>query len=73
VGQAGDADTRSLATARMAADVDYLMRVVVAAMGDDDRSYKKLIEAFQLKNVTSRFAMERIKSTTAFRVPETAT
>ena len=57
----------------MAADVDYLMRVVVAAMGDDDRSYKKLIEAFQLKNVTSRFAMERIKSTTAFRVPETAT
>ena len=73
VGKAGDADTRSLATARMAADVDDLMRVVVADMGDYDRFYKKLIEDFQLKTVTSRFAMERIKSTTAVRVPETAT
>jgi Lrp/AsnC family transcriptional regulator len=57
---------------RMAGDVDYLLRVVVADMADYDRFYKKLIEEFQLKNVTSRFAMERIKSTTAFRVPETA-
>ncbi len=57
----------------MAADVDDLMRVVVADMGDYDRFYKKLIEDFQLKTVTSRFAMERIKSTTAVRVPETAT
>ncbi|MDB5596524.1 MAG: transcriptional regulator, AsnC family [Hyphomicrobiales bacterium] len=58
---------------RMAGDVDYLMRVVVADMADYDRFYRKLIEDFQLKNVTSRFAMERIKSTTAYRVPETAT
>lgn len=57
---------------RMAGDVDYLLRVVVADMADYDRFYKKLIQEFQLKNVTSRFAMERIKSTTAFRVPETA-
>jgi len=55
---------------RMAGDVDYLLRVVVADMADYDRFYKKLIEEFQLKNVTSRFAMERIKSTTAFRMPE---
>jgi Lrp/AsnC family transcriptional regulator len=55
---------------RMAGDVDYLLRAVVADMADYDRFYKKLIEEFQLKNVTSRFAMERIKSTTAFRVPE---
>ena len=55
---------------RMAGDVDYLLRVVVADMADYDRFYKKLIEEFQLKNVTSRFAMERIKSTTAYRVPE---
>jgi Lrp/AsnC family transcriptional regulator len=58
---------------RMAGDVDYLLRVVVADMADYDRFYKKLIEEFQLKNVTSRFAMERIKSTTAFRVPEPST
>jgi Lrp/AsnC family transcriptional regulator len=31
--------------------------------------YKRLIEAIPLKNVTSRFAMERIKSTTAYPVP----
>src|SRR6516165_10353290 len=30
-----------------------------------DRLYKKLIAAIPLKNVTSRFAMEKIKSTTA--------
>ncbi|MDB5648842.1 MAG: transcriptional regulator, AsnC family [Hyphomicrobiales bacterium] len=58
---------------RMAGDVDYMLRVVVSDMADYDRFYRKLIEDFQLKNVTSRFAMERIKSTTAYRVPETAT
>jgi hypothetical protein len=58
VGKAGDADTRSLATALMAGDVDDLMRVVVADTGDYDRFYKKLIEDFQLKTVTSRFAMD---------------
>lgn len=55
---------------RMAGDVDYLLRVVVSDISDYDRFYKKLIDDFQLKSVTSRFAMERIKSTTAYRVPE---
>jgi Lrp/AsnC family transcriptional regulator len=54
---------------RMAGDVDYMLRIVVADMADYDRIYKKLIAAIPLKNVTSRFAMERIKSTTAYPVP----
>jgi Lrp/AsnC family transcriptional regulator len=50
---------------RMAGDVDYMLRVVVADIAGYDRLYKKLIAAIPLKNVTSRFAMEKIKSTTA--------
>jgi len=57
---------------RMAGDVDYMLRVVVADMQAYDSFYKRLIETIPLKNVTSRFAMERIKSTTAYRVPEAA-
>src|SRR5215467_12165480 len=50
---------------RMAGDVDYMLRVVVADIAGYDRLYKKLIAAIPLKNVTSRFAMEKVKSTTA--------
>jgi Lrp/AsnC family transcriptional regulator len=50
---------------RMAGDVDYMLRVVVHDMQGYDAFYKKLIATVPLKNVTSRFAMERIKSTTA--------
>src|SRR5215831_18637130 len=50
---------------RMAGDVDYMLRVAVADISGYDRLYKKLIAAIPLKNVTSRFAMEKIKSTTA--------
>ncbi len=53
---------------RMAGDVDYMLRVVVHDMPDYDRFYKKLIATVSLKNVTSRFAMERIKSTTALPI-----
>jgi Lrp/AsnC family transcriptional regulator len=55
---------------RMAGDVDYMLRVVVADMAAYDTFYKKLIETIPLKNVTSRFAMERIKATTAYKVPD---
>ncbi|WP_262027751.1 Lrp/AsnC family transcriptional regulator [Microvirga sp. Mcv34] len=51
---------------RMAGDVDYILRVVVPDMAAYDHFYRQLIKAIPLKNVTSRFAMERIKSTTAF-------
>ena len=54
---------------RMAGDVDYMLRVVVADMQSYDIFYKKLISAVPLKNVTSRFAMEKIKSVTALPVP----
>ena len=54
---------------RMAGDVDYMLRVVVADMQAYDAFYKKLIGAVPLKNVTSRFAMEKIKSITALPVP----
>jgi len=54
---------------RMAGDVDYVLRVVVADMHSYDLFYKKLIGAIALKNVTSRFAMEKIKSVTALPVP----
>ena len=54
---------------RMAGDVDYMLRVVTADMQSYDVFYKKLIGAVPLKNVTSRFAMEKIKSTTALPIP----
>jgi Lrp/AsnC family transcriptional regulator len=53
---------------RMAGDVDYLLRVVVPDMKAYDGFYKRLIAVTPLKNVTSRFAMERVKSTTALPV-----
>ena len=55
---------------RMAGDVDYMLRVVVPDMAGYDAFYKKLIGTVPLKNVTSRFAMERIKQTTALPIPE---
>ncbi len=54
---------------RMAGDVDYMLRVVVPDIAGYDTFYKKLIATVPLKNVTSRFAMERIKSTTALPIP----
>ena len=53
---------------RMAGDVDYMLRVVVSDMAGYDSFYKRLIAAVPLKNVTSRFAMEKIKSTTALPI-----
>jgi Lrp/AsnC family transcriptional regulator len=51
---------------RMAGDVDYMLRVVVPDMAAYDGFYKRLIGTIPLKNVTSRFAMQRVKSTTAY-------
>ena len=53
---------------RMAGDVDYMLRVVVPDIAGYDTFYKRLIATVPLKNVTSRFAMERIKSTTALPI-----
>lgn len=55
-----------MALYRMAGDVDYLLHVAVADMTEYDAFYKRLIEVAPMKNVSSRFAMERIKQTTAY-------
>ena len=53
---------------RMAGDIDYLLRVAVSDMAAFDHFYRELIAAVPLKNVSSHFAMERVKSTTAYPV-----
>ena len=50
---------------RMSGEVDYLLRVVVADMAAYDRFYRTLITSVQLTDVSSSFAMEEIKYTTA--------
>lgn len=58
---------------RMAGDVDYLLRAAVGSMAEYDALYRTLIAALPLKQVTSRFAMERVKSSTAYPLaPEVA-
>jgi Lrp/AsnC family transcriptional regulator len=47
---------------RMSGDVDYLLHVVVPDIAAYDNFYRKLIGALPLRNVTSRFAMERMKA-----------
>jgi Lrp/AsnC family transcriptional regulator len=47
---------------RMSGDVDYLLHVVVPDIAAYDTFYRKLIAAVPLRNVTSRFAMERMKN-----------
>ena len=49
---------------------DYWLRVVVPDIAGCDAFYKKLIATVPLKNVTSRFAMEKIKLSTALPIPE---
>lgn len=50
---------------RMAGDTDYLLRVVVPDIAAYDRVYKRLIQGAELADVSSSFAMEQIKYTTA--------
>jgi len=47
---------------RMSGDVDYLLLVVVADIASYDAFYRKLIASVQLRNVSSRFSMERMKA-----------
>ncbi|PLL12523.1 transcriptional regulator [Tabrizicola sp. TH137] len=53
---------------RMAGELDYLLRVSVSDMASFDALYKRLTDAVPIKNVTSHFAMERMKFTTAYPV-----
>lgn len=57
-----------LETYRMAGEMDYLLRVAVPDMAAYDGLYKRLTDAVPIKNVTSHFAMERMKYSTAYPV-----
>jgi Lrp/AsnC family transcriptional regulator len=50
---------------RMSGQVDYMLRVVVPDIHAYDRFYKALIARIELSDVSSSFAMEQIKFTTA--------
>ncbi|MBA4013509.1 MAG: transcriptional regulator [Phenylobacterium sp.] len=50
---------------RLAGETDYLLKVVVSDIAAYDRFYKRLIAAAPLNDVSSAFAMEQIKFTTA--------
>ena len=50
---------------RMAGEMDYLLRVMVPDIAAFDAFYKKLIQTTDLADVSSSFAMEQIKYTTA--------
>ena len=53
---------------RMSGETDYLLRIVVPDIAAYDRVYKRLIQSVDLYDVSSAFAMERIKYTTALPV-----
>ncbi len=55
---------------RMSGEVDYLLRVVVPDIAAFDRIYKTIIGRIALSDVTSMFAMEQMKYTTALPVLE---
>jgi Lrp/AsnC family transcriptional regulator len=50
---------------RMSGDVDYLLRVVVPDIAAYDAFYKRLSARIDIAKVSSAFAMEQIKYTTA--------
>jgi len=47
---------------RMSGDVDYLLHVVVPDIAAYDDFYRRLIGQVKLRNVSSRFSMERLKA-----------
>ncbi len=53
---------------RLAGETDYLLKVVVSDIASYDRFYKRLIATAPLTDVSSAFAMEQIKFTTALPV-----
>jgi Lrp/AsnC family transcriptional regulator len=50
---------------RMSGDIDYLLKVVVPDIAGYDAVYKKLVKMIDLYDVSSSFAMEVLKHTTA--------
>jgi len=50
---------------RMSGNIDYLLKVVVPDIAAYDAFYKKLVSKIDISDVSSAFAMERIKETSA--------
>lgn len=50
---------------RMSGDIDYMLKVIVPDISGYDAVYKKLIKVVDLLDVSSSFAMEVVKHTTA--------
>lgn len=50
---------------RMSGEVDYLIRIVIPGMKAYDDVYNQLIQAVDIYDVTTSFAMEEIKYSTA--------
>jgi Lrp/AsnC family transcriptional regulator len=55
---------------RMAGDTDYLLKVVCHDIAHYDRIYRRLIQVAPMGDVSSSFAMERMKATTALPLTE---
>ncbi|MEJ6591010.1 MAG: Lrp/AsnC family transcriptional regulator [SAR86 cluster bacterium] len=53
---------------RLSGETDYLLKVLTQDIADYDRVYKQIIKAAALSDVSSSFAMERIKSTTSLPI-----
>ncbi len=53
---------------RLSGDVDYILKAIVADTRAYDELYKKIIGQVDLFDVSSMFAMEEIKNTTALPV-----
>jgi Lrp/AsnC family transcriptional regulator len=56
---------------RLAGEVDYLLKVLVADMEAYDAFYLDLTSRLHCRNVTSKFSMERIKATSLLPVDTT--
>lgn len=57
---------------RMAGEVDYVIKLIVANIAAYDAVYKRLIKAVKIVNVTSTFAVEVLKLTTALPLAQRA-
>lgn len=54
---------------RMSGEIDYLLKVQVASIADYDAVYRQLVSRVRLTDVSSSFAMQELKHTTALPLP----
>jgi Lrp/AsnC family transcriptional regulator len=49
---------------RLAGEVDYILKILIASVADYDRVYQQLISNIRISDVSASFAMEKLKFTT---------